>query len=152
MLGRFAVPLALLVARCRLSRGKDFPRFARCNDALIVRRLGDGTPPTVARGSAYVIDGDTIAVNGVRVRLADIDAPEMARPACGRELALGLKAKRRLRELIEVGPFEIADSSGVDQYGRQLRIVRRNGRSLGDVLVSGGLARRRGSPRLDWCR
>jgi endonuclease YncB( thermonuclease family) len=120
-----------------------------------VRQLWDGqTSPTLSTRSVYVIDGDTIDVNGTRVRLADINAPEIASPKCTAEAALGRKAKRRLAELIGEGPIEVVSISGrdLDQYGRELRIVRRDGRSLGDVLVSEGLAQHWNGPRRVWCR
>ena len=52
-----------------------------------------------------VIDGDTIHYNGTRIRLADIDAPEMHEPRCASELALGEAATHRLLELLNTGPF-----------------------------------------------
>jgi endonuclease YncB( thermonuclease family) len=36
-------------------------------------------------------------------------------------------------------------------YGRKLRILVRNGRSLGDTLVAEGLARRWDGARRSWC-
>jgi endonuclease YncB( thermonuclease family) len=38
-----------------------------------------------------------------------------------------------------------------DRYGRKLRVVTRNGRSLGDILVAEGLARRWDGRRRSWC-
>ena len=35
---------------------------------------------TVLRGRCWVIDGDTIVINNIRVRLAGIDAPELDHP------------------------------------------------------------------------
>lgn len=39
-----------------------------------------------------------------------------------------------------------------DRYGRKLRVLVRNGRSLGDVLVNEGLARTWNGAREPWCR
>ena len=39
----------------------------------------------------------------------------------------------------------------VAQYGRKLRTVTRGNRSLGEMLVEEGLARRWNEPRPDWC-
>lgn len=39
------------------------------------------TPPTrVLKGRCWVVDGDTISINDVRIRLAGIDAPELNDP------------------------------------------------------------------------
>jgi micrococcal nuclease len=87
------------------------------------------------------------------IRLEDIDAPEIFDYKCGSELALGRHATERLLELINAGPFEVVNRSGRDEdrYGRKLRTVERGGRSLGDVLVAEGLARRWDGRRRSWC-
>jgi hypothetical protein len=59
-----------------------------------------------------VIDGDTIRYDGVKVRLADIDAPEIFSPKCASEAALGQRATQRLAELMSAGPFELVHSAG----------------------------------------
>jgi micrococcal nuclease len=99
-----------------------------------------------------VIDGDTFRQNGVKIRIADIDAPEVFDFKCGSELALGDRATRRLRELLSAGPFalELIDRDE-DVYGRKLRIVTRDGQSLGAQLVNEGLARRWTGARRSWC-
>ena len=43
------------------------------------------------------------------------------------------------------------DGRATDRYGRQLRVVTRGGRSLGDVLVAEGLARPWEGSRRPWC-
>lgn len=101
-----------------------------------------------------VVDGDTIWYQGTKIRIADIDTPEIARPACPRERALGERATERLRELLNAGDFSLdlpPDGRAEDRYGRALRIVTRNGESLGEVLVREGLAARWGGPRRSWC-
>jgi len=101
-----------------------------------------------------VIDGDTIRLAGIKIRLADIDAPEVFSPKCRAEAELGQRATSRLIDLLNAGPVTLAtDSSGRDQddFGRKLRIVARDGRSLGDMLVREGLAQRWNDPRRNWC-
>lgn len=100
-----------------------------------------------------VIDGDTIRHAGEKIRLLDIDAPEIASPQCPREASLGERAKHRLLALINAGTFEIVAQGlrDTDQYGRKLRLLKRNGKSLGDVLVDEGLARHFGAGRQSWC-
>ncbi len=101
-----------------------------------------------------VVDGDTIWLRGTKIRIADIDTPEVSRPGCEREAALGRRATERLRELLNAGPFSLLpppDGRLQDRYGRELRLVQRGGRSLGEVLVREGLAVRWGGPRARWC-
>jgi endonuclease YncB( thermonuclease family) len=53
---------------------------------------------------------------------------------------------------MNAGPFEIVRySRDEDQYGRKLRIIKRDGRSVGDTLIAEGLARRWDGARRSWC-
>lgn len=100
-----------------------------------------------------VIDGDTFWYKGDKIRIADIDTPEVSNPKCARELELGERATARLIALLNAGPVSLRPTNTeFDQFGRRLLLVTRNGRSLGDVLVREGLAERWGGPRIDWCR
>lgn len=104
-------------------------------------------------GINCVVDGDTFWFNGERVRVADIDAPETHPPRCPAEAELGNRATERLHELLNAGPFTLQSGSSRDEdrYGRKLRIVERDGRSLGSQLVSEGLARPWTGSRQPWC-
>ncbi len=109
---------------------------------------------TCGMGDRYncVIDGDTFYYQGVRIRIADIDTPETHEPRCAYEANLGDQATHRLRELLNEGPFTLTSAErDEDRYGRKLRTVTRNGWSLGETLVSEGLARRWTGRRLPWC-
>jgi endonuclease YncB( thermonuclease family) len=104
------------------------------------------------RGSNCVIDGDTIRLGGQSIRIADIDTPETRDYACAAEKALGDRATARMRQLLNAGPFELQPyDRDEDQYGRKLRIITREGRSLGQVLVAEGLARNWDGARHPWC-
>lgn len=100
-----------------------------------------------------VVDGDTIRHDGMTIRIADIDTPEVFSPKCASEAARGRRATQRLIQLINVGPFDIQKigARDKDRYGRQLRLVMRNGRSLGGQLVAEGLARPWTGKRRSWC-
>ena len=100
-----------------------------------------------------VVDGDTFWLDGVKIRIADIDTPEISEPRCDYEYQLGMRATHRLVELLNGGPFELRTigNRDEDQYGRKLRVVTRGGRSLGDQLVSEGLARTWTGRREPWC-
>lgn len=100
-----------------------------------------------------VIDGDTIDYRGMRVRIADIDTPEM-RGRCAHESELAARATSRLRSLLasgEIALHRLPSGRDEDRYGRKLRIVTRNGRSVGDTLVAEGLARTWTGRREPWC-
>jgi endonuclease YncB( thermonuclease family) len=108
---------------------------------------------TVGRGdSVDVIDGDTFRFGGEKIRIADIDTPEV-NGRCAYESALAARATDRLAVLLAAGPFELETIGGRDEdlYGRKLRIVTRDGRSIGDQLVAEGLARTWSGRREPWC-
>ena len=96
-----------------------------------------------------VVDGDTFWIEGVKVRIADIDAPEL-NGRCDYERRLALESRDRLLALLNAGPFQLRPQ-GEDRYGRTLAVVTRGGRSIGDVLVSEGLARTWTGRRQPWC-
>jgi endonuclease YncB( thermonuclease family) len=100
-----------------------------------------------------VVDGDTFWLHGQKIRMADIDTPEVSQPQCAAEKALGNRATDRLIVLLNQGPFEMTPirDRDEDQYGRKLRVIVRAGRSLGDQLVAEGLARTWTGRREPWC-
>lgn len=98
------------------------------------------------------MDGDTVWIDGAKIRIADIDAPETHPSRCPREARLGRNATLRLVELLKAGPFEMRTvGRATDRYGRKLRVNSRGGRSLGEALVAEGLARRWDGRRRPWC-
>jgi endonuclease YncB( thermonuclease family) len=99
-----------------------------------------------------VVDGDTFWFNGQKIRIADIDTPELSPPRCEAERVKGEAAKARLLALLNSGTFSL--TAGVrdeDKYGRKLRTVTRAGNSLGAVLVQEDLARSWDGARRGWC-
>ena len=107
---------------------------------------GDG------RRANCVVDGDTFWFDSQKIRIADIDTPELSLPRCEAEREKGEVAKARLLVLLNAGKFSL--STGLrdeDKYGRKLRTVTRAGRSLGSMLVDEGLARRWDGARHPWC-
>lgn len=100
-----------------------------------------------------VVNGDTFWFEGEKIRIADIDTPELSPPRCEAERIKGEAAKARLLALLNGGKFSL--SAGLrdeDKYGRKLRTVSRAGNSLGDVLVNEGLARSWDGARHGWCQ
>lgn len=101
-----------------------------------------------------VVDGDTIWYGGEKIRIADINAPEVSYPACAREAELGEQASWRMQELLNEGPFTLAPHPGSgdrDRYGRLLRTITREDESLGAMLVEEGLAEEWRGWRGGWC-
>lgn len=103
-------------------------------------------------GTNCVVDGDTIWLKGVKIRIADIDAPETHPPRCQSEAELGNRATIRLQQLLNAGAFTVETAGrDEDRYGRKLRVFTRDGQSLGAILVNEGLARPWGGARRPWC-
>lgn len=116
---------------------RESARFTRC----------DGPVRT-----SCVVDGDTFWYEGTKIRVADINAPELSDPQCASEAALAERATERLTRLLNAGPFSLEPvDREEDKYGRTLRVVRRDGRSLGGQLVAEGLAERWKGKRREWC-
>jgi endonuclease YncB( thermonuclease family) len=136
------LPLAALTATPRAAAGDgEAGPFALCSGAHRV---------------TCVVDGDTFWYRGAKIRLADINAPEVSEPGCAREAALARQATARLLGWLNAGPFTLApngDGTGRDRdrYGRLLRTVTRGGESAGTELVREGLAERWTGSRGDWC-
>jgi micrococcal nuclease len=139
-------------------------RTATSGDPFPVSSIGDKTRMKqgdrrrypVCTGKApranCVVDGDTFYMNGTTIRISDIDAPDTHPPRCALEADLGDRATTRLSELLSAGPFQLVrHDRDIDKYGRQLRVVIRDGRSIGKMLVSEGLARSWSGKRRPWC-
>lgn len=103
-------------------------------------------------GVNCVVDGDTFWFGGEKYRIADIDTPETHGPRCASEGALGTRATSRLQDLLNAGPFTLKSGDrDIDRYGRTLRVVTRDGASIGSMLVAEGLARSWDGGRHPWC-
>lgn len=104
-------------------------------------------------GADCVVDGDTFRTGGEKIRIADIDTPETHQPRCEAELERGRQATERLLVLLNAGAFSLRPVGRErDRYGRSLRLVMRDGRSIGAMLVAEGLARPWTGSRQPWCR
>ncbi|MBY5502370.1 thermonuclease family protein [Rhizobium leguminosarum] len=99
-----------------------------------------------------VVDGDTFWFRGEKIRIADIDTPELSAPRCERERKRGLAAKQHLLVILNSGPLSFkVGARDEDRFGRKLRIVYWDQRSVGDILVAEGLARKWQGSRRSWC-
>lgn len=107
--------------------------------------------------SPAVHDGDSIRCGAERIRLLNIDAPELpgssrcsqrSRNAVKRsknppmcDAAKAIRAREALRAFLLRGPVRI-ERHGKDAYGRTLARVTVNGQDAGQHLITLGLARK----------
>jgi endonuclease YncB( thermonuclease family) len=108
--------------------------------ALLATRLDPLPPPIEARARA--VDGDTLRLNGERIRLLGIDAPELAQTctdAGGGPWSCGEVARRELAGRVAGGAVR-CEPDGHDKYGRVLAYCAAGGQDLGAAMVRAGLA------------
>ena len=88
-----------------------------------------------------ITDGDTIKINGEKIRFSGIDTPELKQTCIisGVEYFCGLKAKEILIEKISDQKV-VCVSEGKDQYKRTLAECFVNDESLSSYLVRSGYA------------
>lgn len=100
-----------------------------------------------------VVSGDSFWFRKGRIVLADVVAPATEDAKCQQERDKGFAAKVRLRDLLNAGRFEFSQLKGqnVPTTGPAMRVVTRDGRSLGATLVAEGLARPRFGRQQSWC-
>ncbi|TVR09814.1 MAG: thermonuclease family protein [Salinarimonadaceae bacterium] len=140
--------------RARPLRARPFRRRrARFGRALIILPviiafgiwLGERdwgfTPQETVAGLAYVIDGDSLRIGDVEIRMADMDAPEM-RQFCrydGIDYRCGLEARHALERLVaDVETFCAIREK--DRYGRSVARCEAGGVDLGAAMVASGHA------------
>ncbi|MBL8572562.1 MAG: thermonuclease family protein [Hyphomicrobiaceae bacterium] len=103
--------------------------------------LDPGKPSQYLLGQATVVDGDTLVVQGRKVRLIGIDAPETDQD-CGSpsgNYGCGVEARRHLVKLIGALPV-MCDGKQDDRYGRLLAVCVVGGRDLNAAMVRDGWA------------
>jgi endonuclease YncB( thermonuclease family) len=92
-------------------------------------------------GPAEIVDGDSLTVSGVAVRLFGIDAPE-GKQTCNRggtEWRCGEEAAIQLRTMIGESSIECR-TRGVDGYGRMLAVCSVAGIEINRAMVEAGWA------------
>lgn len=116
--------------------------------ALAVVLLGPSQPTlglasaTTVTGPARVVDGDTLDIGGVRVRLEGIDAPESSQTCARRWIGrwrCGIVAANALERLIK-GRVVTCEAATRDLYGRSLGICHAGDVEINAWMVNEGLA------------
>jgi endonuclease YncB( thermonuclease family) len=93
-------------------------------------------------GAPRIVDGDTLVINGTRIRLHGIDAPE-SKQTCQRDgidWLCGQEASKALRDY--VGDTDLrCERLDTDRYGRMVaKCFMPNGTDIGEWMVSNGWA------------
>lgn len=107
-----------------------------------VARFNSRSRAPCLTGPARVIDGDTIVVNGERIRLHGIDAPELDQVfwCDGQRLASGPMAMAALEALIAGVPVR-CEGIERDRHGRLVaKCFAPNGLDVGGRMVAAGWA------------
>ena len=89
--------------------------------------------------SNCVVDGDTFWWRGEKIRIVELDAPEIGEPACAAELEIGLRSRDELLSLINVGTVRF-ERFGLDVYGRTLASITVNGQDVAHTMIEAGVA------------
>lgn len=109
--------------------------------AVLMLAVLAALPAVAQTGPARVIDGDTIDVGGMRIRLWGIDAPE-SKQMCERQgaaYACGHEATAHLRALV-AGAAVACEPRVKDRYGRTVAICRVGLVDVGAAMVRDGWA------------
>ncbi|MEL6203199.1 MAG: thermonuclease family protein [Pseudomonadota bacterium] len=129
----------------RVSRFRD---IARLVTLFVVVAVGAAYLSRLSQeeldGTAQVIDGDSLRVAGIEVRLEGIDAPEFGQICTdvdGQDYGCGERSRQELRRLIANGPV-LCQSAQRDRYGRALSFcfAENDAISLNEHMVRNGWA------------
>lgn len=100
-----------------------------------------------------IVDGDTLWLDGVNIRLKDFDTPESRTNVCGgfTEIDLAHAATDRLQELLNSNSWTIK-TFDLDNTGkRRLATIMIDRRDVGDILIGEKLARQWPDGEEFWC-
>lgn len=97
---------------------------------------------TTITGTARVSDGDTISINGTRIRLNGIDAPETDQVCinkAGKNYTCGIAARDALARLVQ-GRSVTCTGNDIDRYGRRIMTCFVGETDINAAMVGGGWA------------
>jgi endonuclease YncB( thermonuclease family) len=126
-----------------LRRSLGFIALAALVGAGTFAALDDRAPATDNDlvGNARVIDGDTLAIKGQRVRLHGIDAPESDQTclAGSQRWPCGRRSTQALRDRVAGGTVRCVGDEE-DRYGRLIAVCYADGTNLNAWMVEQGWA------------
>ncbi len=100
-----------------------------------------------------VVDGDTLKVDGINVRISNLDTPERGgRADCDAERFLATVATQRAKELVKANEVLIWPEGRSDRYKRPLVRVTVNGADWAEILIEESLAVKWAGRQHDWCK
>ena len=106
----------------------------------------------------YCYDGDTcyITMNGMKkkIRLLELDTPEISKPKCNAELEIGVKARDYLNDLIaNASTIEFKTEYLEDYFGRVLSHLIIDGEDASSKIIENqlGVVYNR-IQKYDWCQ
>lgn len=116
-------------------------------------KICDASQPNT-NDKTCVVDGDTLWLNGVNIRLKDFDTPESRTNICGSftEIDLAHAATDRLQELLNTNPWTIKTYNMDGTGKRRLATIEIAGEDVGEILIRERLARRWPDGDEFWCR
>lgn len=127
-----------------------------CPYAALAERLDGPVPGTVEK----VTDGDTFLIKAkiwlgqelvVKVRLADVDTPELTRPKCEAERDLAKRAKVFAANRLLGRGVLLHDIRHGKYAGRVVAKITTAEGDLGEHLLNAGLARSYKDKATSWC-
>lgn len=134
---------------------------------LVVAACADPQASTITAAPAEAIywsDGDSGRIDGMKFRLANVDAPETGGVGgrggakCEAEREIGFESKAFMVELTRDAELVITSNSGPDRYDRDVITLAVNGVDVGDAGIEAGhlgawphKGRRALAKKPDWC-
>jgi micrococcal nuclease len=140
------ITLGIIAALNGCENGDE--KLTHTPDLLI---CGHSQPNTSTK--TCIVDGDTLWLDGINLRLKDFDTPESRNKICGsfKEIDLANAATKRLQQLLNSNSWTI-ETFGIDGTGkRRLATISIDGQDVGDILISEKLARRWPDGHEFWC-